>query len=117
MKTSYLLFAHDNIKSCLHYLLHLILVQCVSTNKAIVSLLPPPASTQCGVGAVCVPIELHPVWSWCSVCPHRAIVSLFPPPTSSQCGVGAVCVPIELLSLPTSSSYLHSVELVQSVSP
>ena len=23
MKTSYLLFAHDNIKSCLHYLPHL----------------------------------------------------------------------------------------------
>ena len=28
------------------------------SHRAIVSLLPPPASNQCGVGAVCVPIEL-----------------------------------------------------------
>ena len=28
MKTSYLLFAHDNIKSCLHYLPHLCVCVC-----------------------------------------------------------------------------------------
>ena len=72
-------------------------------HRAIVSLLPPPASNQCGVGAVCVPIELLSAYflllppisvEWCRVCPHRAIVSLLPPPTSNQCGVGAECVAI-----------------------
>ena len=58
---------------------------CVCTNKAIVSLLPPPASTQCGVGAVCVPIELL-----------SAYFLLLPPISVElvQCGVGAACVAI-----------------------
>ena len=76
----------------------------VCPHRAIVNLLQ-PASTQCGVGPVCVPIELlstyfnclNPVWRWSSVCPHGAIVNLLQP-ASTQCGVGPVCVPIELLS-------------------
>ena len=49
----------------------------VCPHRAIVNLLQ-PASTQCGVGPVCVP--------------HRAIVNLLQP-ASTQCGVGPVCVP------------------------
>ena len=57
----------------------------VCPHRAIVNLLQ-PASTQCGVGPVCV-------------CPHRAIVNLLQPAASTQCDVGPMCVPIALYSL------------------
>ena len=73
----------------------------VCPHRAIVNLLR-PASTQCGVGPVCVPIEL--------------LSTYFNLPQPSVMLVNPVCVPIELLStffnLPQ-----PSVVLVQCVSP
>ena len=117
----------------------------VCPHRAIVDLLQ-PASTQCGVGPVCVPIQLLSTYfnlpqpsvvlvqcvspySYCqptSTClnPVWCWSSVCPhraivdllQPASTQCGVGPVCVPIQLLS-----TYFNlpqpSVVLVQCVSP
>ena len=90
--------------------------------RAIVNQLQ-PASTQCGVGPMCVPIELLSTYFNLSQ-PSVMLVQCVSPqsyvnqlqPASTQCGVGPVCVPIELLS-----TYFNlpqpSVVLVQCVSP
>ena len=67
----------------------------VCPHRAIVNPLH-PASTQCGVGPVCVPIEL--------------LSTYFNLPT--QCGVGPVCVPIELFNCqPASTQMVQCVSL------
>ena len=102
-------------------------VQCVCPHGAVIKLLQ-PASTQYGVGPVCVPMELLSTyfnlpqpsmvlvqcvspWScyqptstclnpvWCwSSVCTHRATVNLFQPASTQCGVGPVCVPIELLS-------------------